>query len=269
MSSQLLNVFGIIIATGDYTMYDMQAGRNFIKDTLRKLFDFRTTAQHRGVPAPPMEKSVHDEDLVIKLPALADCREVIIQPDLVSAMANRESVRQFRSTSLTVKELAFLLWSCQGIRPAKAPQPFHRTVPSAGARHSFNTYLLLNRIESMPKGLYRYQPLSHSLVFIGEVGNMEHRISAATLGQRFAATAAAVFVWATVPDRMEWRYGPTAHRVILLDAGHVCQNLYLACEAINCGTCAIGAYDQQAMDRLLGVDGEDEFVVYLAPVGKK
>jgi SagB-type dehydrogenase family enzyme len=67
---------------------------------------------------------------------------------------------------------------------------------------------------------------------------------------------------------MEWRYLETAHRVILLDAGHVCQNLYLACENIGAGTCAIAAYEQEAMDELLQVDGEDEFTVYLAPVGK-
>jgi nitroreductase len=53
-----------------------------------------------------------------------------------------------------------------------------------------------------------------------------------------------------------------------MDVGHVCQNLYLACEAINAGTCAIGAYDQEAVDELIGVDGEEEFAIYLAPVGK-
>ena len=67
---------------------------------------------------------------------------------------------------------------------------------------------------------------------------------------------------------MEWRYGLAAHKVIALDAGHVGQNLYLACEAVGCGTCAIAAYDQEAMDHLLRIDGLDEFVIYLATVGK-
>jgi SagB-type dehydrogenase family enzyme len=78
-----------------------------------------------------------------------------------------------------------------------------------------------------------------------------------------------VFVWTTIPYRMEWRYGIAAHKVIALDAGHVCQNLYLACEAVRAGTCAIAAYDQQAMDSLLGVDGVEEFTIYLASVGRK
>jgi SagB-type dehydrogenase family enzyme len=67
---------------------------------------------------------------------------------------------------------------------------------------------------------------------------------------------------------MEWRYDIAAHKVIAIDAGHVCQNLYLACEAIGAGTCAVAAYNQTLMDRLLKVDGNDEFAIYMAPVGK-
>ena len=76
------------------------------------------------------------------------------------------------------------------------------------------------------------------------------------------------FAWTVVPYRMEWRYDLAAHRVIGLDAGHLCQNLYLACEAIGAGTCAIAAYHQKHMDQLLGVDGTEEFTFYLAPAGK-
>ena len=68
--------------------------------------------------------------------------------------------------------------------------------------------------------------------------------------------------------RTEWRYAEASYKVIALDAGHVCQNLYLACEAIGAGTCAIAAYNQALADELLGIDGDEEFTVYLAPVGK-
>ena len=67
---------------------------------------------------------------------------------------------------------------------------------------------------------------------------------------------------------MEWRYDIAAHKVIAIDAGHVCQNLYLACEAINAGTCAVAAYNQSLMDKLLKIDGDEEFTIYMAPVGK-
>ncbi|RLC52077.1 MAG: SagB/ThcOx family dehydrogenase, partial [Candidatus Cloacimonadota bacterium] len=94
------------------------------------------------------------------------------------------------------------------------------------------------------------------------------KIIEATLDQKFTGESAAVFVWSVIPYRSEWRYSIAAHKTMLLDAGHVCQNLYLACEAIKAGTCAIAAYDQKKMDELLRLDGQDEFVVYLAPVGK-
>ncbi len=94
------------------------------------------------------------------------------------------------------------------------------------------------------------------------------KLSRVVLGQKFVADSAVVFVWTTVVYRMEWRYLQAAHRVILLDAGHVCQNLYLACEAIQAGCCAIAVYDQEAMDELIQVDGKEQFTIYLAPVGK-
>ena len=65
------------------------------------------------------------------------------------------------------------------------------------------------------------------------------------------------------------RYVISAHKVIAIEAGHVCQNLYLACEAIGVGTCAIAAYGQERIDQLLRPDGQDEFTIYLASVGKR
>jgi SagB-type dehydrogenase family enzyme len=123
-------------------------------------------------------------------------------------------------------------------------------------------------VEGLHKGLYRYLPLEHQLVVEYKDEGVAKKIGPATLGQNWISSAAAIFIWAAIPYRMEWRYGLVAHRAILLDAGHVCQNLYLACEAIGAGTCAVAAYDQELMDQLLRVDGKDEFVIYLAPVGK-
>ena len=93
-------------------------------------------------------------------------------------------------------------------------------------------------------------------------------VSAAALDQAFVGRAPATFFWACLPYRTEWRYAEASHKVIALDAGHICQNLYLAAGAIGCGTCAVAAYDQPRADALLGLDGTDEFVIYLAPVGK-
>jgi len=149
-----------------------------------------------------------------------------------------------------------------------APAITTRTVPSAGARNPFETYLLINRVVGIEPGLYRYLPLDHQLVVEKQSDDLAQRVVDGCHGQRFVGTAAVVFIWTAIPYRTEWRYIHYGLKFVALDAGHVGQNLYLAAEAIGCGTCAIGAYMQQLMDDLLGVDGTDEFTVYLAPVGK-
>jgi len=250
-------------------MSDYKGHRDFLKDSLRKTIDFSRSDQHRGIPHPPVEKAVPSDAVRIALPTREEWNKTIPQKDVVSAIAGRKSRRSFTSASFTIEELSFLLWATQGIREPEKKIAHFRTVPSAGARHSFETYVFIHRAERIPQGLYRFLPLSHELVLIYESDRkVVTLLSEASFGQRFVAASAATFVWTTIPYRMEWRYREAAHRVILLDAGHVCQNLYLACETIGAGTCAIAAYDQEAMDALLQVDGEDEFTVYLAPVGK-
>ena len=161
-----------------------------------------------------------------------------------------------------------MLWATQGIRKVAGPGTAFRTVPSAGCRHALETYLCILNVGGLQEGIYRYLPVEHQLLTVSQPGKLSLLVSAAALGQDFIGNAAAIFIWTAIPYRMEWRYDLAAHKVIALDAGHVCQNLYLACEAVHAGTCAVGAYDQQLMDGLLGVDGDEEFTIYLAPVGK-
>ena len=250
-------------------MQKIEQYRFFLKDTIRKAIDFRTTDQHRGVAPPPLEHPVDPGLERIELPPIDKWRQFAAKTDILTAMAGRQSRRRFTAASLALEELAFLLWATQGVRHPDGRNPVYRTVPSAGARHSFETYLFVMRVDGLQRGLYRYLPVTNALVFSGDIDLLEERLSHACLGQRFVAQGAVTFVWTTVPYRMEWRYAQAAHRVILLDAGHVCQNLYLACEAIHAGTCAIAAYDQEALDALIGVDGADQFALYLAPVGKR
>ena len=249
-------------------MNNTEQYRYFLKDTIRKTIDFRNTDQNRGVPVPPIEKPYDSDAHRIQLPTSDQWTRQFDKKDIISAISNRRSRRKFKTKELCIDELAFLLWATQGIRQPNSGNLAYRTVPSAGARHSFETYLFVMRVGGIRRGLYRYLPVSNELLFVSEVENMERRLAHACLGQSFVARGAVAFIWTTIPYRMEWRYSLAAHRVILIDAGHVCQNLYLACEAIQAGTCAVAAYDQDALDELLAIDGIDEFSVYLAPVGK-
>lgn len=241
--------------------------REFLKDSLRLKINFSLSDQHQDIPPPPLQKPARAEQKIIPLPG-EDSWDKFLGTDLVHAISQRKSERSFLPEPVSVEELAYLLWATQGVKKKVAPETALRTVPSAGCRHPFETYLLINKIEGLDCGIYRYLPLEHTLVLEQLEDNLAAKLIPATLGQQFIASAPVVFVWAAVPYRSEWRYLESAHRVMLLDAGHICQNLYLACQALECGTCAIAAYSQIEMDTLLGLDGKDEFTVYLAPVGK-
>ena len=118
------------------------------------------------------------------------------------------------------------------------------------------------------RGLWRYLPLEHALVYLSSPEPLETYVTEAALGQAFVGKAPVIFLWSPLPYRTEWRYSKASQKVIALDAGHVCQNLYLAATSIGCGTCAVAAYDQEAADKLLDLPNPDEFIIYMAPVGK-
>ena len=164
--------------------------------------------------------------------------------------------------------MSFLLWATQGIRKRTDDAHAFRTVPSAGCRHAFETYLCVLNVTGLKRGIYRYLPLEHQLLVVSHNEHLSEDIVTATFYQSFIGKAPVTFIWTTIPYRMEWRYHIAAHKVIAIDSGHVCQNLYLASSAINGGTCAVGAYHQELMDNLLDVDGDNEFTIYLAVVGK-
>ncbi len=144
----------------------------------------------------------------------------------------------------------------------------YRLIPSGGARQPLETYLAINYVEGLEQGIYRYLPDVHKLVLVSQPSNQMNQLTEAAVGQRFVGESAVCFIWTAMSYRMEWRYGPTSHKTILIEAGHVCQNLYIAVESIGCGTCAIAAYMQDKLDAFIGVDGKEEMSVYLSPVSR-
>jgi SagB-type dehydrogenase family enzyme len=240
--------------------------REFLKDSIRKSVDFSKTEQNNGVTVPPIQKPYPQTADLIDLDIEEDWENIFNIP-LARAVKNRMSRRNYSGDSLSLEELSFLLWATQGVRLAEGNNTY-RNVPSAGCRHSMETYLAVFDVDELESGVYRYLPLSHRLILEFKDNELSEKLITATFRQEFAGHSALTFIWTTIPNRMEWRYGPVSHKVIAMDAGHAAQNLYLACEAINSGTCAIAAYNQEYIDELLGLDGVDEFVIYLAPVGK-
>ena len=242
--------------------------RFFLKDTVRRMVDFSSTDQNRGISPPPIEKPIPEGAELIDLVSHKELSG-LSDMDVFTAISGRRSRRAFSRTPLSLKELSFLLWATQGIRKVAAPGTAFRVVPSAGCRHALETYLCVFNVSGLKEGIYRYLPVEHRLLPVSRPPDLSSSLSEAALDQDFVGRSAVTFIWTAVPYRMEWRYDMAAHKVIAIDAGHVCQNLYTACEAIGGATCAVAAYHQELMDGLLGLDGDDEFTIYLAPVGKR
>jgi len=223
--------------------------------------------QMKGVDPPPLEKPFNEDAVLIDLVDPKDFK--VCNIPLIDAIRNRASQRVFTDESLTLEELSFLLWSTQGVREIDKNKVWtKRAVPSGGGRQPFETYLFVNLVDGLKRGVYRYLPIEHKLILVTEnLPDADDLLNKAWF-QNFIGKSAVVFVWAAIPYKTEWRYSFISYKDILIEAGHICQNLYIACEAIGAGTCAIAAYEQKAVDQLIHVDGRNEMTVYLSPVGK-
>ncbi|WP_422446359.1 SagB/ThcOx family dehydrogenase [Thermoanaerobacterium sp. DL9XJH110] len=239
-------------------------GRDFVKMT--KFQYLGQTDEEKGLPQPPLELEYDKTKRIIDLP---DPKQFDVTVNLRETIENRRSVRKYSERPLTMEELSFLLWCTQGVKRVSSRPSTARTVPSAGARHAFETCILANNVTGLRPGLYRYVAIGHRLVEENISPGMADEVTRACRGQEFVKASAATFIWVAVTRRMTWRYGERGYRYMFLDAGHVCQNLYLSAQAIDCGVCALAAFSDDDMNSILGLDGEELFVIYMATVGKK
>lgn len=179
----------------------------------------------------------------------------------------RRSVRKYADAPLELEDIAFMLWGAQGIT-AKAGKHFFRSTPSAGALYPFETYIYVNNVIGLKPGLYHFDVFDFALEFIDEHAEVD-KLAASCLGQSFIKDAAVTFVWTGVLSRNYVKYKERALRYILLDLGHLGQNLLISAEAKGCGGCPIAAFFDDELNGFLDIDGEDEFALYAMTVGKK
>ena len=241
-------------------------GRQFVEMTKYK--NLEKSLQSQGEPWPDLRLPLPEGAEVIDLPGGKDLP--LEKLDLIKLVDKRETFRSYTEESLTLQELAYLLWGTQGVKSILAEKPVtKRTVPSAGSRHAFETYMLINRVEGLQPGLYRYLALDHKLARLTAPENINAVLTEACSKQPHVKNSAVTFFWTTVQLRMTWRYCQRGYRFMYLDAGHVCQNLYLLAEAIGCGVCAIAAYDDDLVNAALDLDGVEQFAIYIATLGKR
>ncbi len=250
---------------GDFM--DIKSGRKFLRfyDQDNYEVNVPTSDQQKKIEAPPIELEYPEDARLIDLVSPDEFQSK--QTTLLSLINSRASRRKFLDECISLEELSYLLWCTQGVKRRLKLGAF-RTVPSAGARCPFETFLYIRKVEGLEPGIYRYISLQHKLLFIKSVVNAEDIFTHLAYEQPFAGNCSVLFIWIAVPYRTEWRYTTLSHKFIAIDLGIVCENLYLACEALGLGTVAIGYYEQNKLDKLLEIDSDDVFSILIQPVGK-
>lgn len=184
---------------------------------------------------------------------------------VVEVLRRRKSVRSFSSEPLSVDDLSFLLWASTGVQRTEPGYEF-RTAPSAGALYPIETYLVVNNVEGLERGLWHYDVEGHAVEEL-KAGDFGDEIARGALGQRMCVNAQVVLVWTGVFERSKWKYAQRAYRYVYLEAGHIAENVALAATSVGLGSCQIGAFFDDEVNQLLGVDGVEESVLYLSVVG--
>jgi len=208
-------------------------------------------------------------------PLLSPPRPTVVLPppqtrsraSLPRLLGERRSWRKFSGEPADIGMLSFILWASDGITaPLAGPQ--FRAAPSAGARHPIDTYVVANRVEGLERGVYFWNVTRAGLEMIRK-GDFEEAAVKAAAGQEWIRGSVAVFIWIAEFARTTSRYKDRGYRYVFLDAGHICQNLYLACQASGLGMTAIAALDDDEVNALAGVDGRERSVVYMAALGRR
>jgi len=238
--------------------------QEFLKDTYLK--NCLVSKKAQGLPAPEIEKSFPMGTHLIQLP------EPELLPDhqvsFLEMMELRSTIRQYSDEALSMKDLSYLLWCTQGVKMSLPGGGSMRTVPSAGARHALETYLYIQRVEGLDAGLYRFLPLEHALILLKPAETIETALLSGFKAAPMVKASAVTFMWGARLEAMTYAFDKRAYRYLFLDAGHVCQNLYLAAYTLNAGVCAVGAFYDAEINAALSLDGSNEFIVYAATVGK-
>ncbi|MBU1093924.1 MAG: SagB/ThcOx family dehydrogenase [Firmicutes bacterium] len=245
----------------DYVKNEIKNNRKAIKEDWRELKE-TITDRKLNLEKPVMFKQPVEGSLIIDLDRVFPN---IRQKTLEECIKNRRSLRSYKEQNLTLEEVTYLLWETSRVDSFKPGITF-RTIPTAGATNSMETYLFLNKVEGIAKGLYLYVQDKHQLSLIDDTPGLEEIVNEALYGQ--LRGAAVVFFFTATPYRTEYKYAHLSHKMIAIEAGHAGQNVSLAAEVIDCGAVMLAAYVQEYCDNLFNI-GNEEFVTYVATIGKR
>ena len=181
-------------------------------------------------------------------------------------MRKRRSVRNYSSQPLSKQEVSQLLFAAGG-KTGIIQGTVLRTAPSAGALYPIEIYVVVNNVKKLEKGIYHYNTYSHALEQIKK-GNFRRKITKATLEQEMAGESAITIILTSIFDRVCHKYGDRGYRYAYIEAGHISQNVYLQATSLKLCSVSIGAFIDDDVNSLIGVDGKKESAVYLHAIGR-
>lgn len=182
---------------------------------------------------------------------------------LEEALETRRSRRDYSAEPLTLEGLSRLLHAAQGIT---AQDRGLRAAPSAGALYPIELYVVVHSAAGLEAGIYHYAVQEHGLELLTQ-GDFRSAVKQAGLGQALLGQAGACFVLSAIFQRTRWKYRERTYRYVLLEAGHIGQNIYLAATSMGLGACAVGAFLDDELNDLLGLDGVEEAALHIVAVG--
>lgn len=180
---------------------------------------------------------------------------------LVEALQARRSVREYSDEPVTLQQLSRLLHSAQGITGERGC----RSAPSAGATYPMTLYVISENVEGLQPAIYTFDPGEMTLDPLRE-GGFLHELAAAALGQRCISGAALAIVMVADYSVTTEVYGERGIMYVHMEAGHISQNIYLQATALELGTVAVGAFRDEEVSALLGLDSGST-PLYIMPVG--
>jgi len=214
----------------------------------------------RSKPKRPSDYKVYTGAKKIELPE-PKYRGIAVE----EAIEGRRSVRNYSAKPISKAQLSQLLFAAQGIS-GKMYGKGLRTAPSAGALYPFEVYVVVNNVQDLPRGIYHYSVLDHSLEEV-KSGDFRKRITDAGLKQEMLGEAGVTFVLSGIFDRVCHKYGERGYRYVYMEAGHISQNIYLQSVSLGLGSVCAGAFLDEKVNQLIGVDGREEAAIYLHSVG--
>lgn len=176
-------------------------------------------------------------------------------------LAKRRSVRRYAERDLSETVISRFLWAAQGISSKEGL----RTSPSAGALYPLEIHAVIGEGNGFEPGIYRYIAEEHTLT--QEIpGDMRERLSRAALSQPMVRQAPVSLIISAVYPRITSKYGKRGIRYADMEAGHAAQNVYLLGVELGIGTCAVGAFDDEEVKKVLKLPANEE-PLYILPLG--